>query len=112
MSMHRQPQSHDAAPASAGRGSHAGERPQAARIRPDSDWDERQLDWDKRRAAASEASADHAEDAPDGDDADAGLEDAARNEHEYLRRRLRDELKREPTEEELNEWLRQHTEGH
>ncbi|MGH9942655.1 MAG: hypothetical protein ACRD9R_09915 [Pyrinomonadaceae bacterium] len=41
-----------------------------------------------------------------------GLEEAARSEHEYLRGRLRDELGREPSEEELNEWLRQHTEGY
>jgi hypothetical protein len=43
---------------------------------------------------------------------DATLEDAARHEHEYLRQRLRDELGREPTEDELNEWLREHTEGY
>ena len=111
MSMHREPQFH-AATASTGHGIHAGQRPQAARIRPDFAGDERQLAWDERRATVSDASADNAEDAPGGDGSDAGLEDAARNEHEYLRRRLREELKREPTEEELNEWLRQHTEGH
>lgn len=44
--------------------------------------------------------------------ADDSLDEAARNEGEYLRRRLRDELGREPTEAELNEWLRQHTEGY
>ena len=43
---------------------------------------------------------------------DETLEKAAEHEHEYLRRRLRDELQREPTEEELNEWLREHTEGY
>ena len=43
---------------------------------------------------------------------DATLEEAAAREHDYLRRRLRDELQREPTEEELNEWLREHTEGY
>ena len=43
---------------------------------------------------------------------DAPLEEAVRQEHEYLRKRLREELQREPTEEELNEWLRQHTEGY
>ena len=47
-----------------------------------------------------------------GDDGDATLEDAAEREREYLRGRLRDELRREPTEEELNEWLREHTEGY
>jgi len=54
------------------------------------------------------------ESADDGDSSggDATLEDAAEHEHEYLRRRLRDELGREPTEEELNEWLREHTEGY
>lgn len=47
-----------------------------------------------------------------GGGADASLEEAAEREHEYLRERLRDELGREPTEEELDEWLREHTEGH
>ena len=40
------------------------------------------------------------------------LEDVARNEHEYLHERLREDLGREPTEAELDEWLRQHTEGY
>ncbi|HEX8143229.1 MAG TPA: hypothetical protein VF553_11580 [Pyrinomonadaceae bacterium] len=44
--------------------------------------------------------------------ADAELEDAARDEREYVRERLREELGREPTPEELDEWLRQHTEGY
>lgn len=43
---------------------------------------------------------------------EGGLEDAARGEREYVRERLRGELNREPTEEELNEWLREHTEGY
>ncbi len=43
---------------------------------------------------------------------DATLEDAAASERDYLRRRLHDELQREPTEEELNEWLREHTAGY
>ena len=46
------------------------------------------------------------------DGADAPLDDAAQSEREYVRGRLREELKREPTEEELDEWLRQHTEGY
>lgn len=46
------------------------------------------------------------------DDADAPLDDAAQGEREYVRGRLREELKREPTEDELDEWLRQHTEGY
>lgn len=41
-----------------------------------------------------------------------GLGDAARAEHEFLHQRLRQELGREPTEEELDEWLREHTEGY
>lgn len=41
-----------------------------------------------------------------------GLNDTARAEHEFLHERLRQELGREPTEEELDEWLRQHTEGY
>ena len=40
------------------------------------------------------------------------LEDLAESEHEYLHERLCAELGREPTEEELDEWLRQHTEGY
>lgn len=52
------------------------------------------------------------EDSPDTKDSHESLEDAARDEQEYLRGRLRDELKREPSEEEMNEWLRQHTEGY
>ncbi|HEX8889194.1 MAG TPA: hypothetical protein VF779_08450 [Pyrinomonadaceae bacterium] len=43
---------------------------------------------------------------------DAGLDDAAQNEREYVRDRLREELQREPTEAELDEWLRQQTEGY
>ena len=42
----------------------------------------------------------------------SGLEDAAETEHKYLHERLRAELGREPSEEELDEWLRQHTEGY
>jgi len=40
------------------------------------------------------------------------LEDVAQTEHAYLHQRLREDLGREPTEEELDEWLRQHTEGY
>jgi len=46
------------------------------------------------------------------EESDASLDEAARNEREYVRGRLREELKREPTEQELDEWLRQHTEGY
>lgn len=57
--------------------------------------------------------ADSSEEAGEPDDAvDAPLDDAARDEREYVRRRLREELQREPTEGELDEWLRQHTEGY
>ncbi len=45
-------------------------------------------------------------------DADEELEDAARSERGYVRERLREELKREPSEQEVDEWLRQHTEGY
>ncbi len=55
-------------------------------------------------------------DETDASDADGGsdnsLDEAARTEGEYLRKRLRDERGREPTEAELSEWLRQHTEGY
>jgi hypothetical protein len=46
------------------------------------------------------------------DDEVAPLDDAAQSEREYVRERLREELKREPTDVELDEWLRQHTEGY
>ncbi len=55
------------------------------------------------------------EDVPDSDaskDEGSSLEDLSRDEHEVPRQRLRDELKREPSEEELNDWLRHHTEGY
>jgi hypothetical protein len=52
------------------------------------------------------------DDATEHEDADAPLDDAARNEREYVSQRLREELKREPTEQEVDEWLRQHTEGY
>ncbi len=53
-----------------------------------------------------------AEDAPPEEEGDASLDEAAEDEREYVRRRLRDELGREPSEEEVDEWLRQHTEGY
>jgi len=40
------------------------------------------------------------------------LNEIAEAEHEYLHQRLRQELGRQPTEQELEEWLRQHTEGY
>ena len=43
---------------------------------------------------------------------ESDLERVAEAEHEYLHQRLRNELGREPTEEELDKWLRQHTEGY
>ncbi|HYH86069.1 MAG TPA: hypothetical protein VEX60_11495 [Pyrinomonadaceae bacterium] len=53
---------------------------------------------------------------PEQGDGDAGadntLEDAARDGREHARERLREELKRDPTEDEINEWLRQQTEGY
>jgi hypothetical protein len=42
----------------------------------------------------------------------SALKDAAETEHDYLHERLRAELGREPSEEELDEWLGQHTEGY
>jgi hypothetical protein len=47
-----------------------------------------------------------------GDTGGNTLEDAARGERDYVRQRLAKELGREPSEEELNEWLRRHTEGY
>lgn len=44
--------------------------------------------------------------------ADDSLDETAQAERDYVRVRLREELKREPTDEELDEWLRQQTEGY
>jgi hypothetical protein len=56
----------------------------------------------------------HAQAGADDPAADSGntLEDAARDEREYVRERLRRELSREPTEDEINDFLRKHTEGY
>jgi hypothetical protein len=43
---------------------------------------------------------------------DPDLEKAVQEEYEYLRNRLTEELGREPTDEELDEWLRRHTEAY
>jgi hypothetical protein len=43
---------------------------------------------------------------------DPDLEKAVQEEYEYLRIRLKEELGREPTDEELDEWLRRHTEAY
>lgn len=51
---------------------------------------------------------DSTHDAPGGDT----LDDAARDEKEYARSRLSDELGREPTDAEIDEWLRDHTESY
>ena len=54
-----------------------------------------------------------ADQSPDEEGGASGtLDDVARREREDMRPRLRDELGREPTEEELDEWLRRHTEGY
>ena len=48
----------------------------------------------------------------EGNDESSELENAARAEQEFLQQRLREELGREASAEELDEWLRQHTEGY
>jgi hypothetical protein len=52
------------------------------------------------------------DEAPGTDEGNDSLDEAAETEREYVRRRLRDELGREPSEEEMDEWLRRHTEGY
>lgn len=46
------------------------------------------------------------------EDGETSLKDAALTEREYVRQRLKEELQHEPTEEEIDEWMRQHTEGY
>jgi hypothetical protein len=68
---------------------------------------------DLYRGAVASLFASVSEETPEPDDTtDAPLEDAARSEREYVRQRLREELQREPTEEEVDQWLRRHTEGY
>jgi hypothetical protein len=52
------------------------------------------------------------DEAPGTDEGDDSLDEAAETERDYVRSRLRDELGREPSEEETDEWLRRHTEGY
>lgn len=52
------------------------------------------------------------EEAHEAEDADDSLNETAETERDYVRGRLRDELGREPSEEEVDEWLRRHTEGY
>jgi hypothetical protein len=40
------------------------------------------------------------------------LTEAGKEEQEYVRKRLSEELGREPSKEEIDEWLRQHTESY
>ena len=63
-------------------------------------------------AAAFEPSMSSSDPSPEPEERDVPLEDAGRAEREYVQERLREELEREPTEEEVDEWLRQHTEGY
>ena len=65
------------------------------------------------RAMASDSTEESGEETPQPENAeDHELEDAARDERDYVRQRLAEELGREPTQSELDEWLRQHTEGY
>jgi hypothetical protein len=64
------------------------------------------------REMAFELAETASEESPEPDEVDTPLGDAARGEREYVRERLRAELKREPSDSELDEWLRQHTEGY
>jgi DNA-directed RNA polymerase specialized sigma subunit len=43
---------------------------------------------------------------------DNQLSEAVRGEESFVREKLKEELGREPTAEEINEWLREHTESY
>lgn len=47
-----------------------------------------------------------------GDDGDDSLQDLVRDERELARDRATRELGREPTEDEIDDWLRRQTEGY
>ena len=49
---------------------------------------------------------------PDNSESENELARAAQEEREFVRQRLAKDLGHEPTEEELNEWLREHTESY
>ncbi len=40
------------------------------------------------------------------------LSEAVREEESFVREKLKEELNREPTKEEIDEWLREHTESY
>jgi hypothetical protein len=46
------------------------------------------------------------------EDESSELTEVAQEEEEFVRERLMEELGREPTQEELDEWLREHTESY
>lgn len=68
--------------------------------------------WSDHRKVASKRCQASSEEEAVPDEPETPLDDAVRSEREYVQERLREELKREPTEVELDEWLRQHTEGY
>ncbi|HEY6804084.1 MAG TPA: hypothetical protein VI306_10930 [Pyrinomonadaceae bacterium] len=43
---------------------------------------------------------------------DQSLSAAGKEEEQFVRERLKDELGREPTRDEIDEWLREHTESY
>ena len=49
---------------------------------------------------------------PDDSESENDLAAVAQEEREFVRQRLAKDLGHEPTEEELNEWLREHTESY
>ena len=51
-------------------------------------------------------------DAEQSENSQDDLTDVARDEREFVKQSLKDELGREPSEEEVNEWLREHTESY
>ena len=46
------------------------------------------------------------------DENKSDLSDVASEEEDFVRDRLSSELGRQPTQEEVDEWLREHTEGY
>jgi hypothetical protein len=69
---------------------------------------------DKRVVDTPEPS--HADADPSREDGDAGgddsLQDLAREQGDFARERLSGELGRDPTEDEIDDWLRRQTEGY
>jgi hypothetical protein len=64
------------------------------------------------RPDESDAGAQRGREQAEAGDGDDSLQELSRDERDVARERVRSELGREPADEEVDEWLRHHTEGY